>query len=336
MANRNHQAFIRQNRYKDNSHGKYQLRKQPFWLPAISYYFLTIAVALIIFLLIWAILHEGGDETPWIAAGIFSGIVLMGSVFLREVYLKKERKKYLAAKRQLDYNLRKVKNSNSATPQQPKFTLQQNTYLMNQIQEKSNAAKILKRLPEGHREVIEICVEYLNFTNQELRRTDPNSPRFTVIRKTRNKVKHLHKFHLLVWTELETKNLTSKAGNEILISEKIETAQKALNILDSTLKFYPNEIKLIESSEAVLEFIAKVKMNYRIEQAEKTAFNGNITDAVGQYKDILFFISKENFPQREKQDLEENILLKVRKLQNEVKAENNLDNSREILNGGTE
>ncbi len=334
MANRNHPAITQKNKNRNNLAGNHQLQRQPFWLPAISYYFLTIAVALIIFLLIWAVMHEGGDETPWIPAGIFSSLVLIGSVFIREVYLKKERKKYLTAKRQLDYNLRKVRNLHSNIPPPQKFTLQQNSYLMNQIQEKSEAARILKRLPEGHREVVDICKEYLDFTNQELRRTDPNSPRFATIRKSRSKVKQWHKYHVLVWTELETKSLTTQAKNEFSTRGKIETAQKALDILDMTLKFYPNEQKLIESSEAVAEFIAKVKINYLFEEAEKNTHNGNIETAVTFYENILTLISKENFPRREKEDLEENILLKIRKLQREPKTRNNLTNSHSKLDGG--
>ena len=49
------------------------------WLPASNYYALTMAVVIAFFFLVWGILHDGGDETPWISAGIGASAVLFGA-----------------------------------------------------------------------------------------------------------------------------------------------------------------------------------------------------------------------------------------------------------------
>lgn len=288
--------------------------RKPFWLPTVSYYFLSVAIAIIFFFLVWAILHEGGEATPWIPAGILASLVLIGAVILREIYLRKARNRYLLVKRQLDYNLSKIPNIAKTNQTRPKFTLQQNSYMLNHIKEKSDAARVLKRLPEGHFEVFEICNEYLNFTENELNKIDYNSPRFIAIKKGRRNVRDLHKYHLIKWAEIETKTHTRDAKIRATVVGKVETAQKALTVLESALRYYPKEENLIASYEAVAEFISRTKISHRIEEAEKSAFNEDYLSAIEQYGDILFLLTKENLSKRDKNEIKEKIELEINKL----------------------
>lgn len=267
---------------------------RPFWLPASNYYILAAAVAIAFFFLIWGILHEGDEETPWIPAGIGASVILAGAVFLREVVLKNARRRYLLAQKRLDYNIQNISVKSVKSQNSNKLTLEQNAAIVEEISRKSEAAKILRKLPDGHLEVFEICNEYLLRNEKELQTAGVGSPRIAALRRSREKIRHLHKFHLLAWAELESRLLTQEAKIRVTIADKVEPAQKALTILESALNFYPNEARLFESAEVVREFISSIKISHWIEQAEKAAFKGNNKRAISIYRDALFFLARDN------------------------------------------
>src|ERR1044072_3130633 len=64
-------------------------RKRPFWLPASNYYVMAGAVCALLFFLMWGLLHDGGDEMPWITAGVASSILMATAVVLREFILRR-------------------------------------------------------------------------------------------------------------------------------------------------------------------------------------------------------------------------------------------------------
>ena len=263
------------------------------------------------FFLIWGILHEGSEDAPWIPAGIGAGIVLAGAVFLREIVLRNARRRYLLAQKRLDYNLQNIakpsRNSN-------KLTLEQNAVIVEEINRKSEAAKILGKLPDGHLEVFEICNEYLLRNERELQTAGVGSPRIAALRRSREKVRGLHKFHLLTWAEIESRSLTQDAKNRVTISEKVETAQKALSILESALHFYPKESRFFESADLIREYISTIKISHLIEEAEKAAFKGNNKRAISIYRDALFFLTRDNAQTEKTQLIAEKINGEIDKL----------------------
>lgn len=275
---------------------------RPFWLPASNYYVLTIAAAIALFFIMWGILQEGGEETPWVTAGIGASIVLGGAVFLREIVLRKARNQYLSAQRKLDYNIKNVSHHYTKNSSTNKLSLQKNAEIINGIKEKSDAAKILGKLSDGHLEVFEICNEYLQINDVELKNAGIGSPRIAALRRGREVVRNLHKFHLLKWAEIECRTLTHEAKNKTSVKDKLEKTKDALDVLNAALQFYPNENYLIESETALQEFIVSIKISHSIELAEKSAFKGNYKRAISHYKDALFFMARENL-RNEKSDL---------------------------------
>lgn len=289
---------------------------------------LAIAVTIAFFFLVWGILSEGkADEMPWIPAGISASIVLIGAVVLREVILRKARNRFLAAQKQLDHNLNNIAIHSRANQNANKLSLEKNAAIIKEIEKKSEAARILGKLPEGHLEVFEMCDEYLRINKQELETVGVGSPRLAALRRGKDKVQNLHRFHLLAWAEIESRGLTLEAKNRVTISEKLETAQRALTVLDSALHFYPAETQLIESADALREFVASIKISHWIEQAERSAFKGNYKRAISHYRDALFFLARENIQKEEKEIVAEKInseILKLREIteKNTIKGEN--------------
>lgn len=306
MANSKHRLISKRKKpptYKSNA-GSY---RRPFWLPAISYYFLVVAVAIGMFFLVWGILLEGGDQTPWIPAGLLASLILISAVVVREVFLRRARQRYLIDSQRLDRTLSKIPRRKTSVRTRPKFTLQQNTFLLNQIEEKSEAARVLKRLPEGHLEVFEICNEYLNYTKKELEHIDLNSPRYPAVKNGRKKVRKFHKYHLLTWAEIESKSFTRESKDSSNFPDKIGFANKALNVIDGALKFYPNDNELLASKEAIGEYISRMNVANQIERAERAEFVGDKIAAIGEYREALFLLGRQELSNREKEELAKRI-----------------------------
>ena len=291
-----------------------QKYRRPFWLPASSYYILTVAIVIAFFFLAWGFLHEGGEEMPWILAGISASLILGGAVCLREIVLRKARNSFLLAQRRLDYNLKNVPLHYQINRHSNKLTVQKNADIINKIRQKSEAAKVLGKLSDGHWEVFEVCNEYLRVNEMELENVGIGSPRLAALRRGKEVVQDLHRYHLLSWAEIESRFLTKEAKNQAAISDKLETAQKALSVLDSARQYYPNDRQLTESETALKEFIASIKVSHWIEQAERAAFKGNYKQAINHYKDALYFLARENVQSVRKDSVAEKINQEIEKL----------------------
>lgn len=309
---------------------------RPFWLPASNYYILAAAASIAFFFLVWGILHEGEEDMPWIPAGIGASVVLGSAVFLREVVLRKAQNKYLLAQRQLDFNLNKIPLPSNANKNENKFTIEKNAQIIKNIQQKSEAARLLGKLPDAHREVFEICNEYLSINKRELETVGVGSPRLAALIRGKDVVAQLHKLHLLTWAEIESRLLTQEAKNQLKFSQKLKDAQKALNVLETALRFYPSETQLIESEEAIQEFVASIKISHSIEQAERAKFKENYKRAISFYQDALFSLTRENLKSAERELLAEKInsqIEKTRQLENTTKDKKTISNNkREIKN----
>lgn len=318
---------------KPNRHiNKYN---RPFWLPASNYYILSVAVSLVFFFLVWGILLDEHDEFPLIVAGITACIVLSGAVFLREFVLKKARNQFLYTQKQLDKSLNNASFPLGAINVENKLTLEKNTEFINQIRHKSEAAKTLKKLPGAHLEVFESCNEYLSINEKALESINGASPRLAALRRGREVVRQLHKYHLLSWAGLESRALTQEAKNQVKISEKLRNAQKAQTVLETALQYYPQETQLIESDEILREFVASIKISHWIEQAERARFKENYKRAISCYRDALFFLARENVQSEDKKMIAEKInqeIENVRQLEKRTENVKNISQTKEADN----
>ncbi|MBA3784462.1 MAG: hypothetical protein H0X15_02830 [Acidobacteria bacterium] len=289
--------------------------RRPFWLPASNYYILAASVTAAFFFLVWGILHEGDEETPFIVAGIGASLVLGSAVVIREIFLRKARHRYLLVERKLDYN---VKNfslpSKLSNNDFDKLTLEKNAAIVKEIQKKSETVRGLGNFSNGHLEVFEICNKYLSVAEKQLETVRVGSPRLAGLRRGREIVGELHRYHLLSWAEIEARELTQKARNYVTVSEKLNTAQEALNIVESALQFYPQEARLTESEMALKNFIASIKISHWIEQAERSAFKGNYKRAISLYRDALFFLDREDLKNEDREAIADKINVEIESL----------------------
>lgn len=266
----------------------------PYWMSAPNYYVLSVAISAIFFFLIWDILRDGADEAPWATAGISAGIFLCGAVILREMILRRARTRFLRNRREMDMRGFSIRSRSREPYREGKLTLERHAAIIGEIKRKSDAAKVLSKFADGHREVFELCREYLMRNEQELKSVNAGSPRLAPLLKGRSSVAEFHRYHTLCWAEIETRSLTNDARNSSLPSEQIESAQKALSVIETALDSYPTESSLIQSHALLREMIVSIKVAGFVEEAERAAFRGDNHQAKGFYRDALFYLARDN------------------------------------------
>jgi hypothetical protein len=255
---------------------------------------LSISVAFAFFFLVWGILHDGREATtPWIPAGIGAAIVLGSAVIIREVVLRSARARFLRSQRQIDRSVKGI--ARRIGEREPaKLTLERNAAILHEISRKSEAAKVLGRFAEGHREVFDLCGEYLAAVERELPNVGAGSPRIAALRRGTEVAGRYHHYHLLQWAEIESRSLTQQARSHDKIAGKLESAHEAVEVLEFALRWYPHETALLESRKVLLELVTSVKVADLVERAERAAFKGNEKRALSLYQDALFLVSRDD------------------------------------------
>ena len=127
-------------------------------------------------------------------------------MIFREVVLRRARNRYQAVVKRLNQNIHAVYSQPGERRNAEKLTLEENAAILGQIKQKSDAANILGKFSAGHREVFEVCGEYLDRTDYELRTIGVGSPRMAALLKGRTAVAECHRFHLLQWAEIEARS----------------------------------------------------------------------------------------------------------------------------------
>ena len=266
---------------------------RPFWLPASNYYVLAVAVAAAFFFLMWGILHDSGEETPWITSGVGASLLLFGTVILREFILRRARSRFLRQQKRLNDTVFDAYSRLGDNRYRSKLSLETNAAILNGIRQKSQAAQILNKFSAGHREVFELCSGYLERNDVELKTVSASSPRFGALLKGRATAAELHRFHMLKWAEIESRSMTNDATGRVHTTEKIEAAQNALNVIEIALASYPSETSLRESQELLGEMLVSIKVSHWIERAERAAFKGDYSEAKSLYRDALFYLGRD-------------------------------------------
>jgi len=255
---------------------------------SVGYLLAAFVAAIALFFGLWWTLVSGGDEAPWIPAGLAASVVLLVALSAREVVMRRAWTRYL-----LDQG-RDPSMRSSGEHKRPSAKTQSTSLLSaawRNIQKQAEAADS-GTTPEPHFDVFHLCQDYLVSTEDALRSNTLSSDKRNSIRSAQEQVRALQKHHLLTWARDSSRSLTYEAQQRARTSERIEAANRALHCLESALQFYPQETDLQESSVAIREFIASVKVAHWVELAERSAFKGHYRRAIDRYKDALFYVSR--------------------------------------------
>ncbi len=251
-----------------------------------------------LFFVLLGMLHSTGEDAAWVPAGLAASVVMMVAIAAREVVMRRAWTRYI-----LDQDQRRDRpgreagkrsggsTSNSGSGAATIAELHSSAWRA--LQRKSAEADAAGSLPEAHFEAYQLCKEYLASAEEALRTASLSTEKRAALRSGQKKARVLHKHHLLRWSREASRLLTDTAQRQVLISQRIETAMRALGVIESALKVYPEEAQLRASAVAVQEFIGSIKVAHWIELAERAAFKGHHVRAINRYRDALFYLSRE-------------------------------------------
>jgi hypothetical protein len=275
--------------------------------------------AIALFFALWWMLVSGGDEAPWIPAGLAASVVLLVALSAREVVMRRAWTRYLleqggesSARASGEHKRASVKTHSTSLLSAAWRTIQKHS------EEADSASN-----PELHFDVFHLCQDYLATADETLRSSSLPSERRNAIRARQERVRGLQKHHLLTWARDSSRALTHEAQQRARTSERIEAANRALHCLETALQFYPHEIELHESSVAIREFIASIKVAHWVELAERSAFKGHYRRAIDRYKDALFYLSREAVKEEVRVASTERIGREIELLQARVRSQKN-------------
>lgn len=265
--------------------------RRPFWVPASTYYMMAVALSAALFFIAWGVLHDSLVDAPHIAAGISASIFLFGAVVLREIILRRARDRVVQGQRRLE---RSFATQSSHNADSRKLTIERNAAILDNLQRKSDAARVLGKFSAGHREVFELCGDYILQNDSELKTVNAGSPRLSPLLKGRTLANDLHRYHMLRWAEIEVTELTAAARSHTETDDKTRAARSALAVIDESLEFYPAETSLLQSREVLQDLMVSIKVADQVERAERAVFERDFNLARSLYRDALFELGRDN------------------------------------------
>jgi len=278
----------------------------------------VITIAAVLGICLWWILANGGDEAPWLPAGLAVAVVLLVALSAREVVMRRAWTRYLLEHGIQEKSKSRSSGSQSGRNQKKGFSASLHSAALRTIQKESSSADTPGSTPEAHFEVARLCHDYLKGTEEAMRSGSLGSEKGIAIRAGQDRVRSLHKHHLLTWARGHSRALTREAQQRARTFDKVETANKALECIDSALRVYPDESELHGSKTAIEEFIASVKVAHWVELAERSAFKGHHRRAIDRYKDALFYLNQDVVKGEVRRSGSERIQREIDKLQDSL------------------
>ena len=282
------------------------------------------ATAAALFFVLWWMLHSSGDEAPWVPAGLAASVVMLVAAAAREVVMRRAWTRYILEQGKTDHVDKGARkhhsSSSSSSSSSSRASLGSHSAALRSLNKQSAEADVLGALPEAHLDVYHACKEFLASTDEALRTTNAIDRRIA-LRAGQEQVRVMQKHHLLTWARSSSRALTHEAQRRVAVSDKIETAMRALDVIDAALKVYPNEPELRESELAVREFIASVKVGHWVEMAERAAFKQQYARAIDRYRDALFYLSRETMKEESRAETASRIGREIELLRVRLKME---------------
>jgi hypothetical protein len=252
------------------------------------------AAAAALFFVLWWMLQ--GEESPWVPAGLAASVVMLVAAFARLLVARRVRSRHVVRERAEHYrqsdSMNRSYDSLTAPYEEVMQSRSMHAAALRALQRQSAAADA-KESSDTHRQLYELCCEYLIGAEKAMQTATIRPDGRMALRAGVERVREMQKHHLLTWARVSALQLTHEAHQHSRLFEKIETANRALECLDSALKVYPNDEQLNVSVRAVHEFITSSRVAHWVELAERAAFKGYHQRAIDCYRDALYYLTRD-------------------------------------------
>jgi tetratricopeptide (TPR) repeat protein len=243
------------------------------------------AAAAALFFVLWWMLQA--EESPWVPAGLAASVVMLVAAFARLLVARRVRKEH----QHLNHDHRD-RASARPTLTQVMHSTSRHAAALRALQRQSAAADE-KDSTETHRELYELCTEYLTGADRVLQSPALQADGRVALRAGQERVRELQRHHMLTWARSSARWLTHEAQQRVRLYEKVETANRALDCIDQALRIYPEDQDLRISARAVQEFITSSRVAHWVELAERAAFKGHSQRAIDCYRDALYYLGRD-------------------------------------------
>lgn len=245
------------------------------------------AAAASLFFVLWWMLQ--GEDHPWVPAGLAASVVMLVAASAREVIMRRAWTRYVLEENAAP-GFHAVRSSAPVNAQrQPSFSQSE---ALRVLEKKSKEADGEGTLPEAHLRVFQLCGEFLEIADTSLASPAVSSERRLTVRARQERVRALQKHHMLSWARDSARLLTHQAHQQARLHEKIESANRALDCIDTALKSYPDNEELRRSGTAVREFMTSSRVAHWVELAQRATFKGRYRRAIDCYRDALFYLTR--------------------------------------------
>ncbi len=204
-------------------HGRAPRSRMP---SSTGYLVSAIVIAVALFFGLWWILVSGGDEAPWLPAGLAASVVLLVALSAREVVMRRAWTRYLL-ENGISQNAPSRSRPGSSRSQKKGFSASLHSAALRAIQKQSSTADRPSSTPEMHLDVAQLCHDYLSSTDEAIRSGSHGSEKGIALRASQERVRALHRHHLLTWARGQSQLLTHEAQQRARTFDKIETATRA-------------------------------------------------------------------------------------------------------------
>jgi tetratricopeptide (TPR) repeat protein len=237
-----------------------------------------------LFFVLWWMLQN--DENPWIPAGLAACVVMLVAASARVIVVRRAWSRSQTAESAHDRFDRPVPRRRARA----KAAFSQSEVL--RALEKQSSETNHDTLPDAHLKVFQLCSDFLEDAEKMLASPVVSSERRLTVRARQDRVRALQKHHLLSWARDSALSLTHEAQQRVRLHEKLETANRALDCIDSALKKYPDDEELNRSAAAVRDFMTTSRVAHWVELAQRASFKGHYRRAVDCYRDALFYLTR--------------------------------------------
>ena len=245
------------------------------------------ATAAALFFVLWWMLQ--GEESPWVPAGLAASVVMLVAAFARLLVARKMSRQH----RVHDHvEWQSQAESGRRSYEDLMRSRSMHAAALRALQRQSLDADA-RELPEGHRRVYDLCSDYLSGAEKALQASAIQPDGRMALRAGVERVRELQKHHMLTWARGSARALTHEAQKRSRLFEKVETANRALECIDSALQVYPDDEQLNVSARAVREFIVSSRVAHWVELAERAAFKGYYQRAIDCYRDALYYLTRD-------------------------------------------
>ena len=245
------------------------------------------AAAGALFFVLWWMLQA--EESPWVPAGLAASVVMLVAAFAR---LLVARRAVRNRDRQAMHDSYRYTASHRATFTQVMHSTSRHAAALRALQKRSADADA-RDSAETHRELYELCNEYLIGAETALHSLVLQTDGRVALRAGQERVREMQKHHLLTWARNSARSLTHEAQQRARLFEKVEAANRALDCIDQALRVYPDDNELRTSARAVREFITSSRVAHWVELAERASFKGHFQRAIDCYRDALYYLSRD-------------------------------------------